>query len=100
MDIVGDEYAKRVIEEANPILREIWAQGYTHIEDGLFGRKITLINKHTKYTKEIDLDEFHSVVSTLSFKRGLMPDGTTHTWVAEADGSADRLRALIEESND
>lgn len=96
MDNIGNQYVIRVMNERDPILREIWAQGYTHIKNDQLDMNLLLINKQKEYIKKVNLNEFHGVVSGLSFKRGLMPDGTIHTWVAEADGSAGRLRALIE----
>lgn len=91
----GGDYSERVLNESDPILREIWAEGYTHVQEDVVHWNLKLIDAPNEYMKEINLYDFRQLVSTLTFKRGLMSDGSIHTWVADADGSVDRLRELI-----
>ena len=95
MELTEDQYAERVLNEKDPILREIWAVGYTHIQEDLVNFELRLIDNNSDYVKKISLHDFRKTAYSLSFKRGLMPDGSIHTWVADADGSAERLRQLI-----
>jgi len=83
--------------DVNPLLHEIWAMGYTHTEENVATNTIRLINRDKLYTKDICMYDYYRVVRGLTYKRGVSDilDGT-HTWIAEADGSADRFRELIE----
>lgn len=89
------QYSDCVLNERDPILREIWAEGYTHVEEDTVNGNIKLLDTSNNNMKVIDLHYFRSLTVSLNFKRGLLPDGTTHTWVSEADGSAERLREMI-----
>jgi len=84
-----------IANEKDPLKREIWAAGYTHVIEDVVSWKMKLINKHTKYVKEICLHEYKGVVMQLTYKTGSNLAGSTHTWITEADGSAGKFRELI-----
>jgi hypothetical protein len=85
-----------IANEKDPLLREIWAAGYTHVEEDIVSWKMRLINKHRKYIKEICLHEYRGVVMQLTYRKGSNLAGSTHTWITESDGSAGKFRKLIE----
>lgn len=91
-----NERGKIIHKEKDPLLREIWANGYTRYIEDIVSNKVILINDETKYIKEIDLHIFRWCVASLRFKRGANPDGDIHCWVKEADGSAEKFRNLIQ----
>lgn len=78
--------------ESDPFLREIWAMGYDFIYDDRISETITLCRKGDGYRKIIPRrgDYFY-----LKIVRGVLPDGTIHAWLSEADGSAAKFRELI-----
>lgn len=90
-----NEDISRILDEKDPLLREIWSAGYTHILVDNALNKIKLINGSIKYIKEISMDEWKNCIVTLSFKTGFNTDGIPHTWICEGDGSANKFRNLI-----
>ena len=91
-----NERGKIILNEKDPLLREIWANGYTRYIEDVVSLKVLLINDETKYVKEIELHHFRWCVASLCFNRGILPDGDIHCWVKEADGSAEKFRNLIQ----
>ena len=88
------------VNEKDPLLREIWATGYTHVIKDMINWKMKLINKPKGYLKVICIHELRRVASQLTFMTGLTYGGGTHTWITEKDGSADKFRKLIENTNE
>ena len=84
-----------IANEKDPLLREIWAAGYTHVEEDVVSWKMKLIDKQNRYIKEICLHEYRGVVMQLTYKKGSHLAGSTHTWITESDGSAGKFRELI-----
>lgn len=84
-----------IANEKDPLLREIWAAGYTHVQEDVVSWKMKLINKHNRYIKEICLHEYRGLVTQLTFRKGSNLTGSTHTWITESDGSAGKFRELI-----
>lgn len=82
----------KIRNETNPYLREIWAEGYTHVSDEPDGLRLY---KDGSLAKFIDRGALMGVVMGVMTKTARLYDGTLHTWIAEADGSADRFRQLI-----
>ena len=93
------ERSQLIYNENDPILREIWAQGYTRYVEDIVLNKVLLINDETKCVKEIELYHFNSCIASLRFKRGSNSAGDIHCWIKEADGSAEKFRNLIKFSN-
>lgn len=77
--------AEEIRTERDPFLREVWAIGYDFFIIDPISDSITLCRKSDRYTKSIPLFNSHSFKII----------GTTHKWISEADGSADRFRELI-----
>ena len=89
------ERGKIIHNEKDPLLREIWNEGYTRFIEDIVSFKVSLINDETKYIKELPLSEFRWCVASLRFKTGYNTEGESHTWIMEADGSAEKFRNLI-----
>ena len=81
------------IDEENPFLREIWALGFD---------KVIIDNARQKWLLIRHKDKFTSIIPKIgcnhgyTIKASILHDGTTHTWLAESDGSAQRFRDLIQ----
>ena len=95
MDFTYNKIAMAVVNEKDPLLREIWAAGYTSVIEDVAMSRIRLFNDETKYTKDIPLNEFGWCVASLRFKTGYSTEGVPHTWISEVDGSAEKFRKLI-----
>jgi hypothetical protein len=80
-------------EEKDPILREIYALGYTHIDVCHVNFRVRLSNK--KVYKDIELRSFMEFIRGLTIKKVILYDGSRHDWIAESDGSAEKLRNFI-----
>lgn len=94
---VHDEI-EQILNEEDPLAREIWACGWTAIEKTLDG--FTLIDAKNKQTKHIDLGTWNDTIYGLQYRKGMLPDGRTHTWIKETDGSADKFRSMIEKDKE
>jgi len=92
---IGDRRINRIIQEKDPIKREVWAHGYTYIKEDIVQHKILLVNVNKEYIKEIPLDEWRQCLMTLKYCVGTDLVGGLHKWIKEADGSADKFRKLI-----
>ena len=88
-----------ILNEKNPILREIWTQGYDYIKEDYCSNTITLIDCENKFTKVIDRFDWKNVIYGLNFKTSILYSGECHTWIKESDGSANRLRKIISRDN-
>ena len=86
----------KILNEEDPMLREIWAAGYTHVETDHVMNRIRLINKTNKYIKDIPMPEYNQCIVKLRFCTGVNLAGGKHTWIKEADGSAKLFRVLIQ----
>lgn len=88
--------SEEIRTEPDPFLREIWAMGYDFIYEDFCSDTISLCRKSDGYQKRIPRrgDYFY-----LKIIRGVLPDGTIHAWLSEADGSADKFRELIKPLN-
>lgn len=78
--------------EQNPFFREIWAMGYDLIYEDDIGEILTLCRKGDRYQKTIPKRDYYW---DLTMCRGILPSGSIHTWISEADGSASKFRELI-----
>lgn len=85
-------HSQKILNEKDPYLREIWAAGYTSVKDDQITCELVLISDNGNYKR---IPYFHLTLHNLTIKRGLMPDGTIHSWLSEADGSAQKFRDLI-----
>ena len=89
-------HSERILKEKDPILREIYAIGYTHVEENNPECKLILYSE-TQY-KELNSFDFRQFVYSLKIIRGyssLELGSIPHAWVSEADGSAQRVRDYI-----
>ena len=87
--------SNRILQEKDPLLREIWRAEYTIVETDYVMDRIRLVNSNNKIIKDIPMMEWRTCLLKLRFKMGYNDEGEVHTWIKEADGSADLFRSLI-----
>ena len=87
---------EKILNEKDPLLREIWAAGYTHVETDYAMNRIRLINETTRYIKDIPISKYNQCIVKLRFCIGFNLAGCKHIWIKEADGSAKLFRDLIQ----
>lgn len=90
---------EKIKKEKDPLLREIYASGYTSANEDVVRNKMILINEHNRNIIEIDLHKYREITSQLTFKKGSDLMGNIHTWICESDGSGDKFRELINIQN-
>lgn len=85
----------QILHEKDPILREMWSMGYAYYyEDHRMEKAYLCVD--LERIKEVDLRELKNLIHGLKIISGQnMIDGSIHSWVSEADGSASRLRDFI-----
>lgn len=86
---------EKILNEKDPILREIYAEGYDRIERNHIEHSIYLIDEKNRYIKRIDMTDWDFCLASLTYRIGSNLGGLDHKWVSEADGSGVRLRGLI-----
>lgn len=85
-----------ILNEENPILREIWGYNYTRVVEDVCENTVSLINDQHNYTKKIDMFDWRCVMYKLRFKTVRSIDGRDHTFVSTENGGLDLLMKLIE----
>lgn len=83
----------RILNEPNPYLREILAAGYDRVMEDLMGNCLKLIRTSDQYIKEVPRIKLTEI---FTIKTAILYSGEKHSWISEADGSADRFRKIIE----
>lgn len=86
--------AEKIRNEPDPFIREIYSLGYDEIAVVPMDDKIYLYKGGEK-SKEINLKEFQMCVYGCKTITCRTYFGTTHEWIKEADGSAEKFRKFI-----
>ena len=81
-----------ILNESDPILREIYAAGWDRVIIDQCTQEIILVGDHVE--KRINKNDL--AAWRLSYCTAILVDGTIHRWVKKGDGSCDRLRKLIQ----
>ena len=84
-----------ILNETDPYLREIWAEGYDYCYKDYPMNEMVLVNKTDRIIKRISMTVLGDVVTTCKIITSLLYSREIHRWIKEADGSADRFRELI-----
>jgi len=74
----------------DPILREIYYEGYDKVIPFYPDNKFTLLDSKNKVSIEFDCFEFKKFVSSLTIK-----SHPNHTWIADSDGSNEKFHEYI-----
>lgn len=75
----------------NPFLREIFDQGFTHVEENL--ENYVLYNRNKNLKKEIPKMEFLSVISKCT-----VLGSNEYKWISEGDGSYECFKKFLANS--
>lgn len=100
--------AEKILNEKDPILRVIWAEGfdYIYLDDAANTMRLY---KNKAIVREINLFDFRSFCRSLKIIRSHLRVSASdlqpvpidqlpiHEWVSEGDGSAQRLRDFLNE---
>ncbi len=89
-----DERSAKILNETDPYLRIIWSLGYDKVIIN-HSYNIFFLYKGDDKVKEFPLNEIRRLHWELKTITGILPNGEHHTWLSDADGSADKFRNYI-----
>ena len=85
-----------ILNEKDPFLREIWAEGWDSATELDAENQLLLCKIEGKIKKYISLNTVYEVAMECTIMSGLNSiTWEIHKWIKESDGSADRFRELI-----
>lgn len=95
--------AEIILNEKDPFVREVWAEGYDYYYQDHPMDEMVLVNKIDKIVKRISMMSLAACISGCKIMSGEYREpkfpfkrtGIIHSWIKESDGSADRFRELI-----
>lgn len=87
-------YLKKVFDEGNPYLREIWALGYEKVIYDLLTRSYSLLKMPERKVKVIPERYMHD--RKFKLLHGVLPDGSIHSFIRSDDGSCEEFIKMIE----
>jgi len=93
-----DERANLILNEENPVHREIWSMGYDAMIVDAVNDELKLLKTDSREEIKLDLYEFKKLVRSLNIKKVILITGKIHQWISEADGSCERFRSFIMEA--
>lgn len=80
--------------QKDPYLREILALGYDKVFRDERSRTLMLLH-HNGGLKEFEIRDIEFFIYKLTIKTAVLIDGRFHSWLSDADGSADKFREFI-----
>lgn len=85
---------EEIRNETDPFLREIWAAGWDDVYLDKCTWEIVLMHEVSGTEKRIE-----NIITPTGYnwliKRGILPDGSIHSWIADSNGDCQRFRELI-----
>lgn len=87
-------HGEKILIEKDPFIREIWVAGFTHMREDPINMAYIFFNEE----KSLKITQHDIVYSSYTIKSGILLNGETHLWIAEADGSCERFRKFILEN--
>jgi len=89
--------SEKIRNEEDPFLREIYGMGYDKVVMSEIDGK-AIFYKGNKIANEIPLFLMEMTMYGCTIVRAHTHFGTIHKWIKEGDGSADKFRNLISDS--